>query len=166
MVKKTYSYSATVNTIKTWRPLPVARVQLLVTVWLGLILLRGSVSRQSSFALTLVTEAVQCEVLSTHIQTNKKCSWHAVVKNETQPLFLLLFCSWDRISALMYLSPIMAQRRPAYEQLSFRYERSIIRTPCRSAALPVGGLQRPCRTRLLSLFWELVGSGRTSFFII
>ena len=39
--------SATVNTIKPRRHLSVARVQLLGPVWLGLILLRGSVSRQS-----------------------------------------------------------------------------------------------------------------------
>uniref|UniRef100_A0A671TF23 Arrestin domain-containing protein 3-like n=1 Tax=Sparus aurata TaxID=8175 RepID=A0A671TF23_SPAAU len=42
-----YFIEATVNTIKTWRHLPVARVQLLGPVWLGLILLRGSVLRQS-----------------------------------------------------------------------------------------------------------------------
>ena len=47
--------------------------------------------------LTLVTEAVQCEVVSTHIQANTNRSRHVVIKNETQPLSLLLFCSWDRI---------------------------------------------------------------------
>ena len=46
--KLTSPYSqATVNTIKPRRHLPVAQVQLLGPVWLGLILLRGSVSRQS-----------------------------------------------------------------------------------------------------------------------
>ena len=38
-VKVTSSSSATVNTIKTWQHLPVARVQLLSPIWLGLILL-------------------------------------------------------------------------------------------------------------------------------
>ena len=32
-------------------------------------------------------------------------------------------------------------------------DRSWIWTACRSAVLPVGGLQRPCRTCLLSSFW-------------
>ena len=36
-------------------------------------------------------------VVSTHIQTNTNCSRHVVVKNETLPRSLLLFCSWDRI---------------------------------------------------------------------
>ena len=47
--------------------------------------LRRSVSRQS-FVLTLVTEAVGCEVVSTHIQANAKCSWHILTINEMQPL--------------------------------------------------------------------------------
>ena len=82
MVEVTYSSSATVNTIKTWRHLPVAWVQLLDPVWVG---------------LTLITEAVQCEVVSTHKQTYMNRSWHIVIINETQPLSLLFFCSWDRI---------------------------------------------------------------------
>ena len=47
MVKVTYSSLATVNTIKPWQHLLVAWVQLLGPVLVGLILLRGSVSRQS-----------------------------------------------------------------------------------------------------------------------
>ena len=43
--------------------------------------------------------------------------------------------------------------------------RSWIWTACRSAVLPVAGLQRPCRTHLLSSFWELAGSGRTSLYM-
>ena len=45
MAKVSYSLSATVNTIKMWRHLPVARMQLLGPVWLGMILLQRSVSR-------------------------------------------------------------------------------------------------------------------------
>ena len=51
-------------------------MQLLDLIWLGLILLRGSVSRQSE--LCPHPEAVQWEVVSTHIQTNTNCSWHVV----------------------------------------------------------------------------------------
>ena len=54
---------------------------------------RGKVS----FVLTLVTEAVRCEVVSTHIQVNTNRSRHIVTKYETQPPSLLLFCSRDRI---------------------------------------------------------------------
>ena len=43
-------------------------------------------------------------------------------------------------------------------------DRSWIWTVCRSAVLPVGELQRRWRTHLLSSFWELVGSGRTSLY--
>ena len=73
----------------------MARVQLLGPVWLRLILLRGSVSRQSQ--LCTDTEAVRCEVVSTHIQANTNRSRHVVLKNETKPRSLLLFCSWGRI---------------------------------------------------------------------
>ena len=110
----------------------------------------------------LVTEAVQREVVSTHIQANTNCSRHVVIKNETQPRSLLLFCSWERILAPMliyttnngascmsssegrhcetllayrcthytspqgwkphsWISPIIAQRRQDYDNLSFRY---------------------------------------------
>ena len=58
---------------------------------------------KASFALTLFTEAVQSEVVSTHIPTNRKHSRHVVVRNERQPLSLLLFCTWDRIKALMLI---------------------------------------------------------------
>ena len=79
---------ATVNTIKMWQHLPVARVPC-----------RG----KASFALTLVTEAIRCEVVSTHIQASTNHSQHTVITNETQPLSLLFFCSWDRIWALMLI---------------------------------------------------------------
>ena len=101
-------------------------------------------------------------MVSTHIPANRECSRHVVFKNKMQALSLLLFCSWDRIKALMLIfttnnraicvsrserqhcktllaycwihqtspwgwtppsqiSPIIGQRRLAYEHLSFRY---------------------------------------------
>ena len=76
-----------------WRHLPVAQVQLLGPVWFGPF---KKCQGKASFVLTLVTEAVRCDVISTHKQTNTTCSQHVVVKNEMQLLSLLLFCSWDR----------------------------------------------------------------------
>ena len=59
----------------------------------------GQCRGKASFVLTLVTEAVWCEAISTHTYTQAimNRSRHAVVKNEMPPLSLLLFCSWDRI---------------------------------------------------------------------
>ena len=48
----------------------------------------GQCRGKASFILTLVTEAVRCEVVSTDKQTYTNHSWHIV---ETQLLSLLLF---------------------------------------------------------------------------
>ena len=46
--------------------------------------------------MTLVTEAIRWEVVSTHIQANTNRSRHIVIKNETQPLSLLsLSCFYN-----------------------------------------------------------------------
>ena len=58
---------------------------------------KGQCRGKASFVLTLITEAVPCEVVSSHKQTYTNCSWYGVVKNEMQPMTLLFFCSWDRI---------------------------------------------------------------------
>ena len=52
---------------------------------------KGQCRGKASFVLTLITEAVWCEVVSTHTQANMNRSWHVVLKYETQPLSLLLF---------------------------------------------------------------------------
>ena len=72
------------------------------------------------------------------------------------------------------ISPVTVQRRLAYDNDSFCYimkgAESVARTcspatACRSAVLPVGGLQRTCRNYWFSSFWELADSGRTSLYM-
>ena len=59
-----------------------------------------------------------------------------------------------------WISPITAQRRPAYDNDSCPY----LTKGAESEQL-VGGLQRPCRNCSLSSFWKLAGSGRTSLYM-
>ena len=52
------------------KPGSTVRMQLLGPVWLGLILYEGQCRGKASFVLTLVTEAVRCEAISTHTHTS------------------------------------------------------------------------------------------------
>ena len=141
--------------------------------------LRGSVYWPS------FTEAVQREVVSTHKLTNRNRSRHVVVKNETPPLLqlgqntatyvdlnnqqprYLRVLLWATALRNTVISPLVSLREAGLwtSLLSLRNNRSWIWTACRSPVFPVDGLQRRCRTRLLSSFWELVGSGRTSLYM-
>ena len=129
----------------------MAQVQLPGPVWLGLIFYESQCQGKARFVLTLVTKAVWCEVVSTHIQTNRKhshCLFCCSVAR-TEYSHMLIFTTNNRVICassserwrcerlLAYrwthptsprgwtppsrISPINAQRRPAYEHLSFRY---------------------------------------------
>ena len=71
--------------------------------------------------------------------------------SERQHCETLLAYHWTHRTLPCRISPIIAQRRSAYENDSFHYI-----TACMSAVLPVGGLQRPCR----NLVFLNLGVGR------
>lgn len=56
---------------------------------------------EAGFVLALVAEAVRREVVRAHEQTDGHRRGYAAVKDEAQPLSLLLLCSRDRVQALV-----------------------------------------------------------------
>ena len=93
----------------------------------------GQCRGKASLVLTIITEAVRCEVISTHIQANRKHSWHVVGPGPTDTLSIRKAgLRWSGSSDTpnftsgmdappSRISPIIAQKRPPCENLSFRY---------------------------------------------
>ena len=84
--------------------------------------------------------------------------------------FLMAVYTWTHLLQYIvvvrsFLRMLKLRKLAVCKLFSLRNERSWIWIACRSPILPVGGLQRPCRNRLFSSFWDLAGSGRTSLYM-
>ena len=143
----------------------------------------GQCQGKVSFILTLITEAVWCEDVCTHKQANTKLAhchlkmkhshhlfWCSVAGTEYRHLCWFIqptteLTLSDDIAKHCYRTtghtePRLRNGRPLSDISCHRAEEAglwkWIRTAWRSAVLPVGGLQRPCRNHLLSSFWKLI----------
>ena len=105
----------------------------------------GTEYRHFCWFLQPTTELSACLALSDNIAK------HCYLTAGHTKLYL-----WDERSLLGYLLSHHAEEASLWKW---------IWTACRSTVLPVGGLQKPCRNRLFSPFWELADSGRTSLYM-